>query len=300
MLGIVILNYLNWWDTVELIETIRKQTFKDYYVVIVDNCSQNGSVEKLEELYSVEEKIHLLEASSNEGFARGNNIGIYYAINDLNVQDVFLLNNDTLLLDKNYLENLANIKYGKTVGAVGTKILDANGKNQNPVYGVHSLREACLGLLRNTFLYKLCRPSLKYLKHLFVNFKMSITRKKIRTETNSKIEEGSSILHGSAVLLTKNYLEQYPGLYPETFMFFEENILDFLLKKNSLRAEYYDQISIKHKEDQSSTLAFDDITTRKQKMLVNSWGKYLKLRCMSRKRIKRHFSVHCTDSTVKF
>lgn len=300
MLGIVILNYLNWWDTVELIETIKKQTFKNYYVVIVDNHSQNDSVKKLEELYLGEGKIHLLEASNNEGFARGNNIGIQYALNELNTQDVFLLNNDTLLLDINYLKNLADIEYSKNVGAIGTKILDGNNRNQNPVYGTHSSREACLGLLRSNFLYKLFRPLLKYLKCLFFLFKKSISEKKIKTGTNSKIERGPFILHGSAILLTKNYLEQYPGLYPETFMFFEENILDFLLKKKSLHAEYYNQISIKHKEDQSSNLAFDDITARKQKMLVTSWLEYLKLRFMSDKRIEKHFSNFSTDSTVKF
>lgn len=300
MLGIVILNYLNWWDTVELIETIQKQTFKNYYVVIVDNHSQNDSVEKLEKLYSGEERIHLIEASGNEGFARGNNIGIYYAINELNVQDVFLLNNDTLLFEDSYLENLVSIKYSKTVGAIGTKILDGNNRNQNPVYGAHSSREACLGLLRSTFLYKLFRPLLRYLKHLFIIFKRNITEKKIKIGTDSKIKEKSFILHGSAILLTKNYLEQYPGLYPETFMFFEENILDFLLKKKSLHAEYYDQISIRHKEDQSSNLAFDDIAIRKQKMLVTSWFEYLKLQFMSGQRIKKHFSAYSTNSTVKF
>lgn len=300
MLGIVILNYLNWWDTVELIETIKKQTFNNYHVIIVDNHSQNDSVTELEKLYKNEEKIHLLEAHSNEGFARGNNIGIEYAVNQLNTQDVLLLNNDTLMLDSRYLEELCNIKYDKTVGAIGTKILDANDNNQNPLYGVNSLKEACEGLLRSTHIFKIIRPLLKSLRKLIITLKVKATDENTRVRESKRTQSGPIILHGSAMLLTKNYLKLYLGLYPETFMFFEENILDILLKKNFLHAEYHEKLIIKHKEDQSSILAFDDVEKRKQKMLVNSWYEFLKLNFMSKNRIKKHFLNHTNNSTLKF
>lgn len=90
MIGIVVLNYLNWWDTVDLVESIKSQSFKDFEIIIVDNDSANDSVEQLTKRYENESNIHLLVSKSNQGYARGNNIGIEYAINSLKVKKFFL------------------------------------------------------------------------------------------------------------------------------------------------------------------------------------------------------------------
>ena len=47
MIGIVTINYLNWKDTLELITTIENQQNIDYRLVIVDNCSNNNTVEEI-------------------------------------------------------------------------------------------------------------------------------------------------------------------------------------------------------------------------------------------------------------
>lgn len=298
MIGIVILNYLNWWDTVELVNSIKKQSFNDFEIIIVDNNSGNESVEKLEKLYKSDSKIHLLVAKSNQGFARGNNIGIDFAYNSLNIKKILLVNNDVLLFQEHYLEHLSKIEYSNNIGVIGTKILDSKNQNQNPVYNVKSFKSACLGLLYNTLFFRIIRNYLRPFKQKLLKFNQ---QKNEFTEIKQDTRLSNSyMLHGSALFLTENYLNVYPGLYPKTFMFFEENILQHLLNRRKLKALYYDDLVVKHKEDQSSNAAFENIDVVKQTMLKDSWREYLKLLLMTDKKINRTFLSVKTEKEIKF
>lgn len=304
MIGIVVLNYLNWWDTVDLVKSIKSQSFKDFEIIIVDNNSANDSVEQLTTSYKNESNIHLLVSKSNQGYARGNNIGIEYAINSLKAKKVLLVNNDVLFLQEDYLERLASIEYSKNVGAIGTKILDANNGNHNPMYNVKSFREASLGVADNSLVFRSIRNFLRPLKNKVSGAVRSQSNPKENKKENVYSEpyilHESVILHGSVILLTENYLNIYPGLYPKTFMFFEENILDYLMRRHNLKALYFDSLVVKHKEDQSSNVAFEDINSIKVTMLQDSWKEYLKLLLMTDKKIKRVFSNVKPEYEVKF
>ena len=70
--GIVILNYNDYENTIQMLNQIKDYTCLDK-IVIVDNCSTDQSVEKLK-VYE-NKKIVLLEASENKGYASGNNFG---------------------------------------------------------------------------------------------------------------------------------------------------------------------------------------------------------------------------------
>lgn len=298
MIGIVVLNYLNWWDTVDLVESIKKQSFNNFKIIIVDNNSGNESVEQLTKLYKNDSKIQLLVAASNQGFARGNNIGIEFAINSLKIKKILLVNNDVLLIQKDYLERLSTIEYPKNIGAIGTKILDSENKNQNPVYNVKSFKEASSGLLYSTLIFRIIRKILRLLNKEKTKLIHSSDIHKKNEKNN--ISTDSYMLHGSIIFLTENYLNIYPGLYPKTFMFFEENILQYLLNRSKLKALYYDDLVVKHKEDQSSNAAFDNIDEVKQTMLKDSWWQYLKLLLMTDKKINRTFSNIKTEKEIKF
>ncbi len=68
-------------------EALRRQTYQNFEIIVVDNGSRDGSVPFIQELYP-EVKVILLPA--NYGYARANNIGIHKAEGSL----IFLLNND--------------------------------------------------------------------------------------------------------------------------------------------------------------------------------------------------------------
>ena len=76
----VILNYNDASTTLDLLRKIQHYKVLNY-IVIVDNCSTDDSIEKIQQYVS--NNIYLLKSSSNGGYGAGNNIGIRYAYNTL-------------------------------------------------------------------------------------------------------------------------------------------------------------------------------------------------------------------------
>ena len=75
-------------------KSLVKQTFQDFYVLIIDNCSTDGSVDFIEnylnnhknQLFS--EKCRLIKNSKNLGFAPAHNQAIQWS----NSEYVFMMN----------------------------------------------------------------------------------------------------------------------------------------------------------------------------------------------------------------
>lgn len=89
----IILSYNLLEFTSNCIESIRMMVPESAReIVVVDNASEDGSVEWLRE----QEDIVLVENTENTGFPKGCNIGIEAADCE---NDIFLLNNDTLMVD---------------------------------------------------------------------------------------------------------------------------------------------------------------------------------------------------------
>jgi GT2 family glycosyltransferase len=118
--GIILLNYKGVKDTIECVKSLEKISYKNLHIIIVDNHSQDGSYEKLKN--SLDSKHIIIEAKANGGFAKGNNIGIDYALK-MGCDYILLLNNDTLV-EKDFLTELVNCyEVHKDAGIVGCKIL---------------------------------------------------------------------------------------------------------------------------------------------------------------------------------
>lgn len=103
-IGIVISNYNGWQDTLICLESLRKQTFRDFEIILLDDASTDDSVERLRGI--PDNNVVFLPQTQNRGFAAVNNIGIRRALED-GVQWVLLLNNDTACAP-DMLENLLN------------------------------------------------------------------------------------------------------------------------------------------------------------------------------------------------
>ena len=89
VVSIIIVN----WNGRKFIEKclngLRKQTYKDFSIILVDNGSSDGSLDLISKNYPEVETIAL---SENLGFATANNI----AIKSVNTEYVALLNNDAV------------------------------------------------------------------------------------------------------------------------------------------------------------------------------------------------------------
>lgn len=98
---IFVLNWNGSDDTIECLESLHHLEYDNYSVVVVDNNSNDNSVDKIKQKFPEQS---IVELSQNYGYAGGNNRGFKKAI-DSETQYVVFLNNDTTV-DKIFLNKL--------------------------------------------------------------------------------------------------------------------------------------------------------------------------------------------------
>ncbi len=89
---VILVNFNQSKLTIDCIESIRSSSVKIEKIIVVDNASNDNSMERLRKIPDIE----LLESTENLGFSAGNNIGIKYALSH-NATHIMLLNNDTVI-----------------------------------------------------------------------------------------------------------------------------------------------------------------------------------------------------------
>lgn len=89
--AIILVNYNGEKFQTECIQSIYNMNYNNYDIIIIDNDSKDNSVKIVKEKFK---DIILIETGKNNGVAKGNNIGIEYALNN-GYEYVLLLNNDT-------------------------------------------------------------------------------------------------------------------------------------------------------------------------------------------------------------
>ncbi len=159
--GIVIVNWRGWKDTIECLESVFRMRGEPFRVIVCDNASGDGSVDALEswaqghteaqvanpelahlsqppvpkpvQILRVREEdafdpphpdadLVLLEAASNGGFAAGCNLGIRYALADKNCACIWLLNNDTVV-DPDAMVNVVRLMRQEQLAMCGSLCL---------------------------------------------------------------------------------------------------------------------------------------------------------------------------------
>jgi GT2 family glycosyltransferase len=119
-IGIVLLNYNGYKDTIECIRSLNNINYKNHVIIIVDNASTDNSFEILEK--NINKNCFLIQSEKNNGFANGNNIGIKKALS-MNCDYVILLNNDTLVHKDFINEMIKCYSLYENVGLVSSKML---------------------------------------------------------------------------------------------------------------------------------------------------------------------------------
>lgn len=135
-LSIIIVN----WNTGPLLrrclESLDALPEKDVItqVVVVDNASTDDSIQQARSsTYTIPVEFNELE--TNEGFARGNNIGIDWTLHAHGVdQHIFLLNPDTEVQPGALLTMLHIFDRYSDIGIVGPKLFEPGGQLQPSVH----------------------------------------------------------------------------------------------------------------------------------------------------------------------
>lgn len=100
--AIVILNFNDYKTTKNLLEMIKKyEAFS--HIVVVDNKSTEGDYDKLLEYSS--EKIIVLQASGNNGYSCGNNVGIRWVLNNTD-DEIIAISNSDVEFDEKFVETI--------------------------------------------------------------------------------------------------------------------------------------------------------------------------------------------------
>jgi len=133
LLSIVLVSY----NTSELLQECLRSLFDSCKstspeVIVVDNCSKDGSAEMLGITFP---DVRLIQNKSNVGFARATNQGIRASCGEY----VLLLNPDTLIVDNAIDEILLRMENYSEVGICGPQLLNEDGTIQRSIFSFPSL-----------------------------------------------------------------------------------------------------------------------------------------------------------------
>lgn len=116
---VVILNFNGAKTLAPCLSSVFHSDYQNFEVLVVDNNSQDGSFELARQNYS---RAHFIKNPENIGFAKGNNVGIRWALEKF-ADYVLVLNNDTVI-EKSTLSSLVQVAESKdSVGIVSPLIL---------------------------------------------------------------------------------------------------------------------------------------------------------------------------------
>lgn len=127
---VVILNYNGADETVECLAALKKQTYRDFELYLVENSNRDKD-DQIKILQNALRRLKLPVAKfdiqpKNTGFAGGVNLGIKYALEN-DFDQVALLNSDAVA-DKNWLKNLSNAMVKFDADATTGLMLELDGK----------------------------------------------------------------------------------------------------------------------------------------------------------------------------
>jgi GT2 family glycosyltransferase len=119
---IIVLNWNGRDDTLRCLRSLRRVTYSPVKLLVVDNASQDGSVEAIRSEFK---EVEIIENERNLLFADGNNRGIRYAL-ERGAAYILLLNNDTYV-DPQFLSEMVKVgERDESIAILGPKIYYAD------------------------------------------------------------------------------------------------------------------------------------------------------------------------------
>lgn len=261
----VILHYMDLSVTRMCIDSIYENVEnEDIFIVIVDNGSPNCTGIELMNYYCKYINIKVILNETNDGFSRGNNIGIRYAREVIKSDFVIVLNNDTELIDKFFLKVIEEEYEYSKFAVLGPQVLDlSGGKNSNPLQGNHPLT-----IDEAVKWYKMWRRL--YIKKLMFLGEKNKKNKDIINNNDLRIED--VVLHGCCLIFSQIFFEKHDGFAEFSFMYLEEPALYHMVKKENMLMVYNPKLKIYHKEGIATNLNTKNSLVKIKRMMKASKG----------------------------
>jgi len=214
MLGIIILNYNTWNESIKCIESIREHTRTPYRIYLVDNASPVKPSDEELNILDTLEYTEIIYSSKNDGYAAGNNIGLKKAISD-GCNHFCICNSDVLFVDDSLDQMVEALNQDKSMAIAGPKIFSPDGIFE-PLTMVRKKR--AIDILRLMALDTPLKIFLRWFE------KKQIIKDEITNKTRVYSVAGSCF-----VISRYNINSVYP-LDEHTFLFEEEEIIGARVK----------------------------------------------------------------------
>lgn len=215
IVSIITVNYNNYSDTCEFIDSLSRYETYPYELIIVDNASRNNEGERLKKKYP---GLTVICSPVNLGFAGGNNLGYTHAKGFY----IVYMNND-MLIDRPFLQPLTDrLKNTPYAGAVSPKIKYSYARDIIQYAGFTDMSPITL---RN---------------------RMIGTREKDRGQYDEARE--TAFIHGACMLTSRNILEKTGQMTEIFFLFYEELDWSLRLRQAGYTLWYEPDSTVYHKE----------------------------------------------------
>ncbi len=218
LISVITVNYNQSALTNVMIESLKKCTYKNLEIIVVDNASPD---DQPEEIKAQHPEIKLVKSAKNLGFAGGNNLGMEVA----NGEYVLFLNNDTEV-EPSFLEPMIDVfKNDESIGMASPKII---------YYGTDDI--------------------IQYAGAVGINMitgrgrKIGHGEKDLGQHDRSKLTD---LAHGAALMIPMKVIVEV-GLMPDIFfLYYEEHDWCEMVKRAGYKVMYVANSLIYHKESMS-------------------------------------------------
>lgn len=256
---ITIITYNNIKTIIPCLDSLNKQTYKNFDLFILDNNSSDQTVSLMKEFLRDHKqlaiKTEIMESKKNIGFAKGVNIGIKKALKKENIYTILLLNSDTYFTEDLLANGINTLEENSEIGAALPKILYPDGK----VWWMGTK------VLSNSEL--LLTPTYSITKHINKGENIKFNNNQIIT---------IDALTGCAVFIKVDAIKQ-TGLFDEKYFMYAEDI-DYSnrLKKQNYKISLFTSGTVFHGvQDKKMDMKTVRSSLRKYKIYLKSVGIYL-------------------------
>ncbi|MDJ0797348.1 MAG: glycosyltransferase family 2 protein [Calothrix sp. MO_167.B12] len=197
-------------------------------IIVVDNASQDGSVEFITDKFP---HVKLIELSENRGFGAGNNAGARIASGEF----LLLLNTDTILTE-NILPHLIELMQNNPqIGIIGPKLLNADGSFQ--ISFAHAIS------IQGEYQTQRLHQAVNNPSQLQV------------IEQQYQHLQGVDVVVGAAFLIRSSLFHELGGFDEKFFMYFEESDLCQRVLNQGYKVIYTPEVSLIHLKGYSTQQA---------------------------------------------
>ncbi|MBL1212947.1 MAG: glycosyltransferase [Ignavibacteriae bacterium] len=255
-LSIIIVNYNVKEFLQNLLDSLKKAAQNiSHEIIIVDNASDDGSVEVIEERYP---HVKLIKNEKNIGFGKANNI----ALSKAEGKFLLLINPDTIVKEDTFEKLIDFINKTDDAGIVGCKVLNPDGTLQLPCR--RGFPGPWTSFTKITGLSKLFPKS-----KLFARYHLTYLDENETYEVDA--------ISGAFMFIKREAYEKVGGFDPDFFMYGEDLDLCYRAQKSGFKVYYFHETEIIHYKGESTKRSRIDET----KVFYNAMHLF----------VKKHFSA---------